>query len=396
MENKNKVIIISPSYNNFVKDQVDLIATFVQKIDIFVRYNPLVELSNYTKLFKRGTPFNKENIVNTNNKPDNVNLFLIKLFFLPMEIFQYKMGLNYFTKISKQLTNQSKYSLIHCHFLWPQGDAGLKLKAKLKIPLIITAHRYDILLAFKSDIWKKKITFVLNQADKIICVSPYYQELLKKLVPNKEIEIIPNGYNGKLFYKRDQIECRKKLHLPTNKKILLNVGYLTKRKGQSELIRAMKIVCKNRNDILCIIIGDGEYRNNLESEVSKNHLNDVIKLVGAKKHEEVPIWMNACDIFVLPSYDESFGVVNVEALACGKPVISTFNHGSEYIITTESIGNLVESGNVTQLAEKIEISLKKDWNESTIITYAKQYDWGNVVQKIMTLYSSSLQKRDNE
>ena len=96
--------------------------------------------------------------------------------------------------------------------------------------------------------------------------------------------------------------------------------------------------------------------------------------------------MNACDIFVLPSLSESFGIVQVEALACGKPVVATRNGGSEEIIISEEYGYLVETRNAMQLAEKIIQALDKNWNEKVIREYASNFTWEKISKEIVSIY----------
>jgi glycosyltransferase involved in cell wall biosynthesis len=115
---------------------------------------------------------------------------------------------------------------------------------------------------------------------------------------------------------------------------------------------------------------------------------DYVKLAGGRPHNEIPIWMNACDVFVLPSLRESFGVVQIEAMACGKPVVATYNGGSEEIITSEDYGLLCESANPKALAEKILIAFDKEWDGETIRRYAEQFRWETIIEEIVAIYKS--------
>ena len=166
-----------------------------------------------------------------------------------------------------------------------------------------------------------------------------------------KVYYIPNGYNHDSFLDLDSQNCRKQLGLPLEKKIILNVGNLYGEvKGHKYLIEAMNKVIEQRKDVLCFIVGGGKLENKLKKQISSAGLEDYIKLVGSKPYAEIPLWMNACDVFVLPSLRESFGVVQIEAMGCGKPVVATYNGGSEEIITSEDYGLLCEPKNSNQLA----------------------------------------------
>lgn len=114
---------------------------------------------------------------------------------------------------------------------------------------------------------------------------------------------------------------------------------------------------------------------------------DHVKFVGRKPHNKIPIWMNACDVFVLPSLRESFGVVQIEVMACGKPVVATYNGGSEEIITSEDYGLLCEPANPKELAEKILIALDKEWDDEKILRYAERFRWENIVKDVLEIYN---------
>lgn len=102
------------------------------------------------------------------------------------------------------------------------------------------------------------------------------------------------------------------------------------------------------------------------------------------------MWINAGDLFVLPSLVENFGVVNIEALACGKPVISTINGGSEEVITSEEYGLLCPPRDPECLAEKILMALNKEWDREKIRKYAEQFDWRNIARQIFKVYEDVL------
>jgi glycosyltransferase involved in cell wall biosynthesis len=152
----------------------------------------------------------------------------------------------------------------------------------------------------------------------------------------------------------------------------------------------VKEIVKYRGDILCIIIGDGVLREDLKAQIKKLGLENYVKLAGSKPHDEIPLWMNAADLFVLPSLSESFGVVQIEAMACGKPVVATRNGGSEEIVISEEYGLLCEPANSEDLAEKILVALDKDWDRDKILKYAQQFTWENIVKDIMGIYNESL------
>jgi glycosyltransferase involved in cell wall biosynthesis len=284
---------------------------------------------------------------------------------------------------------------MHAHFL-DNGFIGAALKNLYGKPLVVTAHGGEVYdLAFRNKWYRTLYCHVLNKADHVIAVSQFIEEKLLSLgvSPNK-LSVISNGYDDKLFKPFSTIAARKKLGLPLNKKILLSIGNLVDDKGHTHLIDAMRLVLKERNDVILVIVGSGSLKEPLKKKTRELGLDGKILLVGQKKHEEIPVWMNACDVFVLPSLCESFGVVIIEALACGKPVVATRVGGIPEIITDKDFGILVEPACPLPLSEGLLDALERKWVHSKIALYAKKYSWTSVVQNILKVYSDVLTTSD--
>ena len=115
-----------------------------------------------------------------------------------------------------------------------------------------------------------------------------------------------------------------------------------------------------------------------------------VKLLGSIPGDILPLWMNACDLFVLPSLSESFGVVQIEAMACGKPVVSARNRGSEEVVISEEHGLLVEPADPGDLAEKILVALDREWDRERILGYAERFTWENIAKDITRIYTKVL------
>ncbi|VVB89746.1 Trehalose synthase [uncultured archaeon] len=385
--NKN-LIVIAHSYKSFVKDSVDTTSKHFNQIDVCVRHNPFAEISNLLPI-NYLKPFTKENLIDLTNKPNNVNVIPTGVIYLPTKNGYFNLGEKHFKAVDAQIRrNNIKFDLIHSHFAWSSGYVGAKLKEKYKVPFIVTAHGYDIYdLPFRDDEWRERIEYVLNSADQIITVSTSNLKCINKLNVKTPVEVIPNGFDSNLFYSRDLKECRRALNLPLDRKVILSVGNLFEVKGHQYLIEAMQEVLKHKKDILCIIVGSGELKGKLEKQIKKLGLDSYIKLIGGRPHNEIPIWMNACDIFVLPSLRESFGIVQIEAMRCRKPVVATYNGGSEEIIISNEIGLLSETANAKDLAENILFALNKEWNIEMIMNYAEQFKWEIVIKKILDVYA---------
>jgi glycosyltransferase involved in cell wall biosynthesis len=180
------------------------------------------------------------------------------------------------------------------------------------------------------------------------------------------------------------------LDLPADKKIVLAVGNLQEVKGHKYLVEAMEYVVKKRKDVICLIVGNGRLEVMLKKQIKSAGLFDYVKLVVAKPHREIPLWMNACDLFVLSSLRESFGVVQIEAMGCGKPVVATYNGGSEEIITSKDYGLLCDPAKPEELAQNILSALYRVWDSDLIKKYSAQFSWNNISDQIQKVFSSSI------
>jgi glycosyltransferase involved in cell wall biosynthesis len=281
-----------------------------------------------------------------------------------------------------------KFDLIHAHFTWPSGAVAVELKVELQVPVVITEHTSQ---TFKNCIDKKDSQFIRTWmlSDAIIRVRKDDIPLFSSVgIQLDKVHYIPNGYDHKKFLYLDQQNCRKELNISLDKKIILNVGNLySEIKGHKYLIKAMHEIIKYRKDVLCIIVGGGKIKDKLEKQIQNAGLEYCIKLVGGRPHNEIPIWMNACDVFVLPSLNEGNPTVMFECLACGKPFIGTKVGGVPEIINSEDYGLLVEPAHSKELSEKILLALDKDWEYFKIIEYAAMFNWNNIANEILKVYS---------
>jgi glycosyltransferase involved in cell wall biosynthesis len=386
-----RLLVISHSYNHFQKDPIESLSSYLDGVYVLVRYNPIAEISVHIPIpaLER---FTLDSKIDITNKPSNIKVYPIPILYGPSDSQYKKLGERHFRTVDRIIQKKNiKFDLIYSYFTWSAGYVGAGLKEKYNVPFIVTPRGYDIYdLPFKDEEWKEKIEYVLNSADYIVTISNSNLECIKKLNVKTPVKVIPNGFRPDLFYSMDLKKCRKTLNLPFDKKVILTVGSWVEIKGHKYLIEAMRKVVKHRKDVFCIIVGSGKLKGKLEKQIKKAGLENYVTLAGGRPHDEIPVWMNACDVFALPSLRESFGSVQIEAMGCGKPVVATRNGGSEEIITSDDYGFLVEPANPKELAEKILIALDKEWDDEKILNYAEQFRMENTVKKILEVYKSVL------
>jgi len=327
MKNSETLLVICSHLRTFIRDQVNYVAPFLDNVVIVMPFPYFYELVIKLPLFNRKFTFAKIAIDSLYDLKLEKNYTLLspRFFTLPVDVLR-KRNCYLATKscVSMISKNNIDFNLMHAHFL-ENGFIGTHLKNMYEKPLVVTAHGGDVYdLPFRDHWYNSLARFVLTEADQVITVCKFNAEKLLSLgVSSNKLHVIPNCYDERLFKPIPAAKAREKLGLPQNKKILLSVGNLVDVKGYAYLIGAMSLVLRKRRDLLLIIVGSGPLKELLQSMVKKYGLEDHVMLAGGRRHEEIPIWMNASDIFILPSLQEGFPTVISEAMACGKPVVAT-------------------------------------------------------------------------
>lgn len=380
-------LILMNAYRFALKDCVDTTAHYVGQEYVLFRYNEIVEFLGVFQL-KSLKPFRKTALMDLGNIPKNVLVLPIGICYVPTDNQYKKLGNIFYNPVKKIIAkNRFDFNIIHAHFTWPQGYAGARLKEEFGTPFVVTGHGYDVYsLPFKDHEWQEKIEYVLNTADHVITVSQSNLACIKKLDVSTPVTVIPNGFRSDLFYPRDSSECRKLLNLTQDKKIILTVGNLEPVKGQKYLVEAVQRIVRERKDILCVIVGAGKLRTALERQIHSLGLEDYVMLAGGKPHDEIPLWMNACDLFVLPSLNEGNPTVMFEALGCGKPFVGTRVGGVPEVVTSDEYGLLVEPADPDDLAKKILVALDREWDREAILRYAERFTWEKIAKEIVGVY----------
>jgi len=389
-DSKN-LLVLSHRYRSFQKDPIDLVSPYFNNVYVLVRFNKFANISDYIHI-PALQPFVSNFKIDCTNKPSNLEVYKTSFFNLPFDS-QYKSLGDKHLKVAEEIIRKKKikFDLIHAHFTWSSGYVGAKLKEKYGVPLIVTAHGYDIYrLPFKDEDWKSKIEYVLNSADAIITVSSSNLECIKRLNVDTPVTVLPNGYKEDFFHPADIYESRKSLSLPFDKKVILSVGFLEEVKGHKYLIEAMSYIVKKRTDVICLIVGEGKLEHKLNKQIVSAGLQDYVKLVGGRPHSEIPLWMNACDVFVLPSLSEGNPTVMFECLGCGKPFVGTKVGGVPEIIVSDDYGLIVEPQNSIDLAEKIDLALSNEWSSKKINEYGAIFTWNKISLDIYNLYSKTM------
>jgi glycosyltransferase involved in cell wall biosynthesis len=262
----------------------------------------------------------------------------------------FNQQLNYYNKSIEfaELIYEQKFgvpAIIHAHNAWFAGIASLIISEQRKIPFVITEHSTFYARNLIPEEFHSAIKEVFEKSKKNIFVSSNLLDILvtKGLVSGNFI-IIPNVIDPSF----ENVDFKYKSKAK-DEFIFLNIAELTEKKGQTILLKAFASNFSGNKKVKLIIGGDGDLKRKLLQLVTEFGITDQVLFVGLLKRNEVLELMNSCDVFVLPSFFETFGVVLIEAMVCGKPVIATKSGGPESIVN-DTNGVIIETGNVEQLA----------------------------------------------
>lgn len=310
--------------------------------------------------------------------------------------------------------NEISYDLIHSHY-WLSGWVGQRLKEKWSVPLLHMFHTLGFLkdsarMNKKEKVSKERLRVeaeIMEAADYLIAPNPWEkkQMISFNLVKPAKIKVIPCGVDLKLFKPMPMAKAKKFLGLSQDKKFILFVGRIDAIKGIDVLIKAFDYLIRKHlesaKDLGLIIIG-GEVDINIREEnqewqrlrkmVMNMGLQECIAFWGPQRQDLLPFFYSAAQALILPSRYESFGMVALEAMACGTIVIASRVGGLPFTIEDGQDGFLIPEGDWISLAEKIyEVTENQALREKIgkrALAKAKEFSWPIITQKILSLYCS--------
>jgi len=248
-----------------------------------------------------------------------------------------------------RMVKKYKIDLIHAHYIMPPGLIAVIVGKLLKTPVVLTIHGSDIFRLSRKSILKPLIRYILRNSSQIFAVSEAVKSEVIQLERDLEdkIEVTWNAVDLKKFNPQNDSSFREELNLEPGKPLILFVGNLVAQKGVKYLIEAKKFF---KNDSYLVIVGSGPLQRELKAMVEYEGLK-YVKFVNAR--DDIEKIMPQADVLVLPSTSESFGIVLLEALASGVPIVAT-NVGGIPEIVTGDVGIIVEPRNPVAIAEAVD------------------------------------------
>lgn len=364
-------------------------------------------------MFTRRVSPNQEGIVQHSQNCRTIRLKAGPVEFIPRDnLFEY---LPEFVEnlLEFQRKNSITYQLVHTNY-WHSSWVGMELK---KLQGSRQVHTYHSLGAVKYNtienipvIASQRLAVekqVLETAERIVATSPQEKQDMRSLVSTKgNIDIIPCGTDIQRFGSVSRADARAFLGIDLEIKLILYVGRFDPRKGIETLIRAVNESKYRDPQNLKLIIGggstpgqsDGKERDRIEKIIDELGMSEFTILPGLLSQEILPNYYAAADVCVIPSHYEPFGLVTIEAMASGTPVVASNVGGLQFTVTNEENGLLVPPQDVLAFAAAIDrIIGNPEWarelGKAGRKRVIKKFSWDGVAQQLDELYTQLLEQQ---
>ncbi len=304
------------------------------------------------------------------------------------------------------------YDVIHGHYyLSGMVAAHLRTSYQVKTPLVMTFHTLGLMkqLASRSQDTEDPIERIpaerelITVADRCITSSDTGKEYLSTFYdcPEEKIATIPPGVDTTLFRPIDPKVAKEHIHANPDHHVVLAVGRIDPVKGFDVLLVALKTLLKRNPELadqvcLWIVGGDvGQNQNQWSKELKKLHelqqtlnLPGTVRFVPPQSQEELPYYYSAADVLVMPSHYESFGMVALEAIACGTPVIATDVTGISPILRELPQGHIVSANNPLALASEIKHVLDTAHPTAAPKQVVETFNWDAIAARMIKEYEA--------
>lgn len=322
----------------------------------------------------------------------------------------YKDSRNFGRKLIRLMQKEKRnYDIVHAHYYY-SGLIGLVLRKKLSIPMLITFHTLELVKKqYTSTQDSRRIQIekdIADQTDAIISSTEIERKDLINFyhAPKNKIYVVSPGVDHHLFRRLDKKISRARLNILQDKNIILFVGRIDPVKDLSLLIRAIAGLVRKKPSFtkryeLLIIGGDlksSRFWVNREVKKIRKLISDLdlsccVKFLGARPHHLLPYYYCGSDVIVVPSVYESFGLVALEAMACGCAILASRVGGLKYLIADKVNGRLFKSGDEHDLAGKLlellqHLRQRKRLGLKAIYS-SQNYCWSKQSQKMLAVYN---------
>lgn len=331
---------------------------------------------------------------------DGIPVYYPKYLHYPKGLFFASWGKRMYRGIRDTVAKIHKefpFDIIHAHVALPSGNAASMLARDFGCPFVVTIHGQDFFYTIQRGRKLHRVIYETFRSSKaVMLVSKKLKDIGEESFPQEKSKfvVISNGVNPDALEPSPRIDDKES---EDGSQTILSVSYLIPRKGIDINIRAIKKLVRKYPKLKYIVVGDGRQREYLENLAKDLGLKKHVVFVGLVDHKTALNYMKKCDIFSLPSWNEAFGVVYVEAMACGKPVIGCRGEGIEDFVKDKVHGLLVQPKDPDSLAEAMDFLLSHQEEREKIGECAQKlvfekYTWAENAEKTIATYRAVVRK----
>jgi glycosyltransferase involved in cell wall biosynthesis len=306
--------------------------------------------------------------------------------------------------------NRQPVDVLYSHFA-PYGVGPAIEARKRGIPVVMTFHGpwtqemkiegQGLKHLLKTTMAKSIEMKAYGLADKFIVLSETFRDILHQQyrVPLQKIHIIPGAADVERFHPpANRSEVRTRLHLPQEAKIILTVRRLVNRMGLVQLLEAWRHVAQQYPDHILLIGGKGPLHEELEAKIREYGLEEQVKLLGFVSDEELPLYHQASDMFIVPTQAlEGFGLITVEAMASGLPVMATPVGGSKEILSkfrpellfSGTDSEAIKNGMLRILRERTKLPGQEECRAHVL----ENYTWARVAEQVEDIFDQVVNRK---
>lgn len=286
------------------------------------------------------------------------------------------------------------FDVLLATWAFPDVVVGAMAAKLWNLPLIAKVHGSDINVQATYPGRRKQIAWALRRAHKVLAVSAALRDKLVDMgVRSDQVLTFHNGVDRESFHPGNQAQARREAGISVNGKHVLFVGFLAEAKALHVLLQALvQLREQGRLDFTTHLVGAGPMNRPLREQAELLGLGEAVQFHGERTHDQVPIWMRAADVFCLPSIREGCPNVILEALASGRPVVSTTVGGIPEMVTPEN-ALLVPPGEPAPLAAALRTALDRKWDETALVRSVDHFDWDHSARALFHAAEEALAAR---
>ncbi len=308
-------------------------------------------------------------------------------YFVVPKVARFLHGWEYFYSIRAAVAREAREfrpDVILAYFAYPYGFAAVQCGRMLRLPVVVSCRGSDINHMAVPRLQGGMIRAALRACNRVFVMS---DEMRARVLPwgldAARVEVVSNGVDATRFQPAERSAARAALGIRTAEHVLVCVSRLSPEKGIDVLVDAMAQL--KGSSARLYVVGDGAERDALATRARAAGVSENVVFKLTRPHDEIPRWLAAADVAVLPSRTEGMPNAVLEALACGRPVVATAVGGTRELITDPALGRLVAPGDAAALANALRDALDASWNEKVIAAAVESRTWDAVGRRTAQL-----------